>query len=343
LFEWNLERAKAWQKELHLDYLADLARYTDDPKRAAIIAELVILAQKSIHDNYKELGPFGSSKPPRGTAFLAPNRVNFAEISSKPSFRRYSGDRVVVPKDIRHAFIHSASGTIASKGGTNWICLSRDQLEESDSLERHLWSHSVVVVCGRGAFVGSYKSLIVCDGDVELTSVGASGSTFADSVIVANGDVSLDSNSLPGVSYFYATGDFVGANHLRELSCAIVTGGKNSAMGRKDSPASKHKGEGVKENPLGIKFVSPSDVGVELVVGVKVVRMGKINESSPLMKAGLESGDRVLKVNGVTVDTAADFRRQLRESLLWGTGLFEIKRGDQTFLRLVKFAEPPKK
>ena len=36
-------------------------------------------------------------------------------------------------------------------------------------------------------------------------------------------------------------------------------------------------------------------------------------------------------------------RRQLRESLLWGTGLFEIKRGDQTFLRLVKFAEPPKK
>jgi hypothetical protein len=43
------------------------------------------------------------------------------------------------------------------------------------------------------------------------------------------------------------------------------------------------------------------------------------------------------------METAADFRRQLRESLLWGTGLFEIKRGGQTFLRLVKFAEPPKK
>lgn len=80
-----------------------------------------------------------------------------------------------------------------------------------------------------------------------------------------------------------------------------------------------------------------------MTVGTKVVRLGSMKETSPLVKAGLEKGDRVLTLNGLTMETAADFRRQLRESLLWGTGLFEIKRGEQTFFRLVKFAEPPKK
>ena len=91
------------------------------------------------------------------------------------------------------------------------------------------------------------------------------------------------------------------------------------------------------------EFVAPTDVGVELAIGVNAVRLETIKESSPLAKAGIEKGDRVLSLNGKTTETAAHFRRQLRESLLWGTGLFEIKRGDQTFLRLVKFAEPPKK
>src|SRR5262245_29216692 len=47
LFDRNLVRAKTWADELRLDYLADLARCTDDPKQAAVLADLVITAQKT--------------------------------------------------------------------------------------------------------------------------------------------------------------------------------------------------------------------------------------------------------------------------------------------------------
>ena len=148
---------------------------------------------------------------------------------------------------------------------------------------------------------------------------------------------------MSGFSMVYAAGDYTGRNDLYLGTASILTKGKNATVPDPSNLRAKYFKEGVKDNPLGVKFVSPSDVGVELVLGTGVVRFGTIKESSPMTTALIEKGDRVVTLNGVTIETAADFRRQLRESLLWGTGLFEIKRGDQTFLRLVKFAEPPKK
>ena len=70
--------------------------------------------------------------------------------------------------------------------------------------------------------------------------------------------------------------------------------------------------------------------------------MEKVDETSAMGKFGLEKGDWINAINGVPILTVADFRRQLRESLLWGTGLFEVKRGSRSFVRLVEFAKPPK-
>lgn len=345
LFEWNLERAKTWAEELHFDYLADLARSTDDTKRAEAIADLVIAAQRAVHDKYKGLGPYKDyQQPPPGHSFLTNRVTRIADLYKLPTYRRFPGDRVTVPGDLVVAFVHATSGTIEPTGGGSWICLSRDQLREADARSGHRWSRSVVVVNGPALFAKGSESLLVCDGDVELGQPDDLASGFDKSVVIANGQVTLHGGCPLGFSAVYAAGDFLGPSALVEDKyLGVLAGGKNTVMGEKGHPGNKYKAQGLKENPFGVKFVSPADAGVELDVGEKVVRLGALKESSPLAKVDLRKGDRVLSVNGMPVETAADVRRQLRESLLWGTGLFEVKRGDHTFTRLVKFAEPPKK
>jgi hypothetical protein len=188
--------------------------------------------------------------------------------------------------------------------------------------------------------------LLVCDGDLEFLFPG---SGCSNSVVICNGTITAPPIAGPprlflgDSAILYATGDFVGTDKAGlEKKASIVTGGRNESELPKDDPNYRWFRGGVKEIPFGIKFVSPADAGVELKLGDGVVYLGKLPETSPLARHGLESGDWVKTLNGVPVRDAADFRRQLRESLLWGTGLFEIKRGGQTFLRLVKFAEPPK-
>jgi hypothetical protein len=141
----------------------------------------------------------------------------------------------------------------------------------------------------------------------------------------------------------YAGGDFIGPSDASKYNSIILAGGKNAAALPVDKANASYFRGGLKENPFGIKFVSLAEAGVELKLGEGAVYLGTLADTSPLAKHGLGAGDRVKTFNGLPILSAADFRRQLRESLLWGTGLFEIKRGDQTFLRLVKFAEPPKK
>jgi hypothetical protein len=346
LFAWNLERAKVWAKELRFDYLTDLAAATDDADRAAAIGEHVIEMQRVVHDKYKALPlawPGGRPPPPAWTFVQFPD---YSTWSGREGFRRLSGDRVEVPKEQagRPTFIHGRSGVVARPRGGLWISLSSTQLSEALGAEYPMgWSYSVMCTNSSARLTEGSISLFVCDGDVELSHPRNSQATFYGCVIIANGNVTGANERLQHSTFVYAAGDYSGKEVRTDFSVSIVAGGTIDPLPAADHPQRKQFREGVKENPLGIRFVSPADVGVELAVKKAVVRLGSLTKDSPLRGAGLEVGDRVFQLNGVHVKSTADFRRQLRESLLWGTGLFEIKRGDQTFLRLVKFAEPPKK
>jgi hypothetical protein len=348
LFRWNLERAKTWADELRFDYLTDLAAATDDPKVAGAVGDHLLAMQKTVHDKYKAL-PFAwpGGKPPTGTrTFINFRGAGYVALSAQEGFRRFSGDYVDVPEDQRNrpALIHGRGGAIAALNSHSWISLTSTELSAPREPRRTLaWFGSVVCVNNSATLAGGYICLFVFDGDVELSNPANVSARFTECVIVANGNVKGTQEEISSNCCVYAAGDFSGKDRGYQGFGSITAGGKISPMPPDDHPARKYYKQGVKENPLGIRFVSPADAGVELDVGAKVVRLGKLADTSPLKRASLEKGDRVLTLNGVAMETAADFRRQLREALLWGTGLFEIKRGDQTFLRLVTLAEPPKK
>ncbi len=351
LFERNLERADDWAKEFRFDLLTSLTVATDDSDAVAKIGQHLVVAQCAVHDRFKEIGNWANLVPSKAWSFM--HRTSFDKIRKTDGFTQVSGDWVSIREEHHPAIIHSRAGEVLGTRAHTWISMSEKQLSERTNRKGVNWQYSVVCVNGDASFRNLYSSLVICDGDVELPSnvlIGESGSS-SHSVIIANGNVNSSPDfGLDSFSFVFAAGNYTGRKDITNLRTSVIAGGKNEAIPDFSGPAKesrafieKHFKEGVKENPFGVKFVSPADVGVELAIGVKLVRLGTLKESSPLVKAGLEKGDRVLTLNGVTVETAADFRRQLRESLLWGTGLFEIKRGEQTFLRLVKFAEPPKK
>lgn len=339
---WNLTRVKGWADNLHFDYLTDLAAATDDELAAAQIAAEVIRAQQTVHKSFVEMTEKRKMGNFQSHYFLL--KKDYKSLSEMEGFSRFSGDSVTIAKDRRTkpALIHGQSGSVAA-GGSRCLSLTREQLKQAPEGAGFGWDASVVCVNSDAVFMRLWYSLIICDGDVGLISQGGLPGRSSGVVIIANGDVDVYETFSLSRSFVYAAGNYSGSKLNVQRGNSIITGGKNPLIPPEDSPLFPNYCEGVKVNPLGVKFVSPADAGVELAVGLKVVRFGAIKADTPIATAGLEKGDRILKLNGVTIETAADFRRQLRESLLWGTGLFEIKRGDQTFLRLVKFAEPPKK
>lgn len=336
LIDWNVERAKGWATDFRFDYLAALAAQMDDPDKSLAVGGLAFKAQKEVCDKFRKIANF------RANSFLA-YPPEFSDVVKHKDFRRVSGDRVKMPKrpDPGRAFIHARAIDAEPAGFGFWLALSQDPLvppRETDSLS---FGYSVLIVNARCRLAAVSDSLLVCDGDLEFKRVGG----CAHSVLVCNGTITVPPTSfeLGDSAILYATGDFVGNDRAwLQKKASIVTGGKNESALPKDDPNAKWFREGVKEIPFGIKFVTPAEAGVELNVGEGVVYLGKLTDTSPLARHGLEPSDWVKTFNGVPILNAADFRRQLREPLLWGTGLFEIKRGDQTFLRLVKFAESPK-
>lgn len=346
LFAWNLTRAKDWEKEFRFDMLTCLAAATDDDDQARAVGDHVLAASHRLFKEYVRLAPFGDRPPPPRHSFLVVQDFLLKELSRSDRFRRFSGDYVRVPDqhDQSPAFVHGRAGETAAGVAHNWLSLSDRQFRETGR-EGMSWRYSVICVGGDFATHSLNGCLLVCDGDLTLSSSnrGVPGDCNR-SAVICNGDVTAAHDfEINSLSVVYAAGDFVGPKEAWRSSISIFAGGKHSSMPSPPNPADIRMKEGVKENPFGVKFVSPADAGVELDVGTKVVRLGKLTDASPLAKAGLEKGDRVVSLNGVSMETAKDFRRQLRESLVWGTGLFEVRRGDQTFLRLVKFAEPPKK
>lgn len=347
LLTWNLERAKTWAKQLHFDYLADLAAGTDDTKSAAKIGTLVIEMQQIVHEKYRSL-PLawpGRQAPPQSWSFLNCG-ADYAALSSKDGFRRFGGDDARVPADqwTRPAMIHARTSTIAVIGSHIWIALnSTTPIVPHNEHRSFAWYSSVVCVNGSMKIANGSSTLFVCDGDVKLDDPASQSAGFSKCVIVANGDILGTREEIHANCLLYAAGDFSGKDEGYKGFGSLIVGGKIHPMPPDDHGARKYYRSGVKENPLGIRFVSPGDVGVELAVGPKSIQFAKVSNTSPLVQAGLRKGDVVVSMNGIAIATAADFRRQLRESLLWGAGLLEIRRGEETFRRLVTFAEPPKK
>lgn len=156
------------------------------------------------------------------------------------------------------------------------------------------------------------KSVIVCDGDITATAWSSRRS-----VLIARGNIKLRS-----------------ANE-----CTLIAGGTVTFTSQ-NAPLNPNLRNVVKEsepNPLGfITFFELKHLGVEAMDKDKAVCITKLTDDSPLRKAGVVVGDVVSKVNGLSVLTAEELRRALRDGVATkGEGTLTVLRdGKATDIRV---------
>jgi hypothetical protein len=196
-----------------------------------------------------------------------------------------------------------ASGVEGPTGISNCLILSRGSVKVERSIQ-----HSVVFANGDvTARTHMHSAVIVCDGDVTVTE------DIGKCVIVARGNIK-------------ARG---GAAEL-----ALIAGGK-IALGNRETRKTKTQARDIildnkPVNTLGVTFFELATVGVEVAVVEKAVRVGAVAAGKPCAKAGWESGDVVLAVNGKTPTDAESLRVLLRDALALGDATVKLKRGDKT-------------
>lgn len=347
LIAWNLERARQWSKERRFDLLTALAADLDDTKQAGTVGDLLTAASHDVFDVFRQRGLFYGALPATWSFLLVAGhrRTDYFQSGPRP---RIGGDSIILPADHPEGpaptFVHAKRAEIRPFSAHSWLMLTDSDIILPEQQRPIGWSYSVACVNGGMRMSDCSRSLIICDGDLEVSGLdfkggGAAGSAST-SVWICNGNVEVDEDYTLDQTMIYAAGNYKGSDRI--TLGVIHTGGKNAVVASK-TRSEKYFKENVKENPFGVKFVSPADVGVEIAMDKAGVRLAKVEEKSPFAAALIVKGDRIVAMNGVKVATAADFRRQLRDGLVWGTAVVEAERGGTAFTRLVKFAEPPKK
>jgi S1-C subfamily serine protease len=95
----------------------------------------------------------------------------------------------------------------------------------------------------------------------------------------------------------------------------------------------------VKENqktpPFGIRFLSPTDFGLDVAVQNGGTQVMGITPDSPFAKFGVADADVILTIDGEPATSLQTFRRQLRKGILKESVTLTIRRNNQRITRIV--------
>jgi membrane-associated protease RseP (regulator of RpoE activity) len=151
------------------------------------------------------------------------------------------------------------------------------------------------------------ESVIICDGDVNLTD-----NHVATSLIVARGNITIKGSVTRSV---------------------LMAGGKVTLGEKPDDNGIPAHFTVIKEkepNTLGVVFFELSAIGVEVKLADSAVRVTAVTEGKPFAKAGIRAGDTISEVNGKKPDSAESLRRVLRDALAVGEATVILHRGEKT-------------
>lgn len=339
---WNLERAKQWSKELRFDYFADFASGISKPEDGIALIKLVVPMQEHIYAVYRQSEIFVEGhRPPKQSSFSPFRDFDDKRLHQQMLLRDYP----LVDKN-------SATSPLVVLATRAYV--ANTPLNNSFSFVRYGWAADenfglqvqvgVHIVNSRLALSRVSHGLVIADGDIEIATnnLGSSRS----SVIIANGDIIHHEKCTFNGVRAYASGNvrsddpfFMHVCRNGQVQCA----GKIDAPNSTEPFETKYSKPGVKDNPFGVKFFSVSEVGLTVNEEKERIIFSKIDPASALAKAGFEPGDQVLEISGTPIKNVAELRRELRHTVVWGSGLFEVKRGRHSFTKLVIFAEPPKR
>jgi len=159
--------------------------------------------------------------------------------------------------------------------------------------------------------------LVVCNGDV----TGTDQSTLNDCVILCTGDVAL--NMYLPRSIIIAGGDIKGPPEARHAKCVL-------------RPKEKKLGE-------FLKLYDTAAEGMAVAVEEKRVTVTKVDAAKPFARAGIRTGDRVLRVNDTPVSDLRGLNKALCKAEVGypGTALVAVVRGDKVLELTVTLADKP--
>ena len=86
-----------------------------------------------------------------------------------------------------------------------------------------------------------------------------------------------------------------------------------------------------------VGFFAPESVGLEVKLVDKRIRIVKMRDESPLAKAGLKPGDSIVSVDGVIVESTAQFRALLLERVLAQRGTIILDRNGKRVTTTIEF------
>ncbi|MEZ6138956.1 MAG: hypothetical protein R3B84_00150 [Zavarzinella sp.] len=321
-----------WQQDLRIDLLAEYYSNCLDVKslnEMGLVFEQidkVLLARKSKYLNKKRIDPGDK---------LGPYMSNRHE--------EFASDKAILFGKIKE--LNSKNFLSLKLSTSNYGFFSYPNLCQAVFLNNHhmrnitefnIVSRSILYSSEPIVLIGGYRSLIICDGDCIFSSTRGSHS-LCNLLIITNGD--FDSNiGMPSDSFVYASGKISfgksdnNSFHSRStfLSKTKFDPSINNFTYNQDQSK-----ENISVNPLGVRFFELSEVGLKVAVKDEKVTIAELSKESFLAKA-FRTGDVIRKINGLKMTSEHDVRRQMRSTVVWDAGIFEVERDGKAQHYLVK-------
>jgi hypothetical protein len=330
----NAKRAVEWSKERRADLLTDYASTPADKEDLSGQIDPIIRLMSSATHDYAELTRV--MEPPNSLLGVG----SFQEWSRRDT-TIFSGPKVVIDfwsMSYRLIKTHDLNITMDNLERSGWICVARDRLHDTNPRTTDWW-YSIVMVNSQAKFDWVSRSLVICDGDVELPRNPRSGvpGNFSSSILIVNGTIRSKGRAVFGNSYVWASDGMEFTNGVGMTTKSVLA--SSGTINRGPNPG-KPEGkvlEKAKTDPLGFRFFRIEDVGVEAVMRPEGLTVTKVLPNSPFSAHDVREGDVVTKVNDTVVNSAREFRRQVRQSVVAESGVFYLRRGGEDLSRIVYF------
>lgn len=319
----NAARAAAWAADGRVDLLAELLSGCPEGEAAAV-------ARQVNNASVRLARALDESHPPDPAGYIVRKNgfmPNF-DFLARPT----AGDEVSTPPgQSDRFFVRARKATAGNRQRNDWLVAAGAELQDADGLDwQHTeWWRSVVLVNGPVRCGRLNESLVVCDGDAEL-----SGVQFYRSLVLANGSVTLLRTGSTSQSTVWAAGDVVlkDSDRIDRLSPGTFLAGGNVKL-----PKGVNAGEaarGGKPCPFGVRFVDPAEFGLGLVPQDGGVRLNAVEPWSPFAKCDVRAGDIITAVDGRPTTSATEFRRALRRGIVRESVVVQLRRSDQRLARV---------
>ena len=329
IYERNKNRYAVWAKTGRLDLCAEFL-VECERKDGFILADLTIPFRARIGERFiQAVKPFPPADNGKRGLFTRPT----FKLSPSPEHDA-AAHLTILPltTPLSAALIRADRCKVQVPSRDVWFVAVRtelrDDLRTTPGITAYSeWFRSVVLVNNSITVQGVAESLIICDGDVELTSV------IERSVVIANGNIGARAFGGGRNCYFAATGNITFPKHKETTRTHFHAGG-TVTLAEGVKPTDRIR-EGQKSLPFGARFLETEEFGLALTGHKDGVSVNAITKASLFAKSGIEVGDLITSIDTVNAKTDREFRQQLRVGIMTESVVLEVLRKDQILTRII--------